>query len=584
MLDPRIYRTGLVAVLLAVIVFAFSLQGQQGSLGASLAPGAFNGQSAFTAMTTLANHFPHRQAGSANDSAIASEVAQQLRTDAFSVSTDSFSAATPHGTRTLENVIGVRTGLANGSIVVIAHRDAIRAPAKAELSGTGVLLDLATALSGETLNHTIVLASTSGSTGAAGAAQLMRSLPGPVDAVLVLGDMAGPTLRQPIVVPWSDGSQLAPPLLRNTVAGALATQAGVSAGGTSLSGDFVHLAFPFTVSEQGAFNAGGIPAVTLSSSGELAPAGGEAPSSGQIDQFGRAALQTVSALDAAPAIQGPSAYLQINGDTIPLWAVRLLVLALILPVLFTTVDGFARARRRGHPVRPWVVWVLAGAVPFILAAAIVWVAKLSGLLSMAPPGAVGPNAVPLGATGIALLAVVLCVVVLSIVLIRRSSRMPARHLASGNPGAVAGLLLVMCGLSLAIWVTNPFAAALLVPALHLWMWALAPDLQMHPAVRLGLFVLGLVPPLLVIVYYMVALAFNPVGFAWSLVLLLAGGHVGALVALEWSVALGCTVSVFAIAGWSVRHLAAHDAPVTMRGPATYAGPGSLGGTESALRR
>jgi hypothetical protein len=27
-----------------------------------------------------------------------------------------------------------------------------------------------------------------------------------------------------------------------------------------------------------------------------------------------------------------------------------------------------------------------------------------------------------------------------------------------------------------------------------------------------------------------------------------------------------------------------QAPVTVRGPASYAGPGSLGGTESALRR
>jgi hypothetical protein len=27
-----------------------------------------------------------------------------------------------------------------------------------------------------------------------------------------------------------------------------------------------------------------------------------------------------------------------------------------------------------------------------------------------------------------------------------------------------------------------------------------------------------------------------------------------------------------------------DDPVTVRGPVTYAGPGSLGGTESALRR
>ena len=32
------------------------------------------------------------------------------------------------------------------------------------------------------------------------------------------------------------------------------------------------------------------------------------------------------------------------------------------------------------------------------------------------------------------------------------------------------------------------------------------------------------------------------------------------------------------------HAPEADAPITVRGPATYAGPGSLGGTRSALRR
>ena len=42
MLDPRIYRMGLTAVLLAVIVLAFSLGDQPGPQGTTLAPQAFN--------------------------------------------------------------------------------------------------------------------------------------------------------------------------------------------------------------------------------------------------------------------------------------------------------------------------------------------------------------------------------------------------------------------------------------------------------------------------------------------------------------------------------------------------------------
>jgi len=135
------------------------------------------------------------------DDAIAVEITQRLHANDFSVSNQAFQAPTPSGTRTLRNVIGVRSGLSGGSIVVIAHRDATGSPAKLAESGTGVLLDLARVLSGETLNHTIVLASTSGSTGAAGATQLIRALPGPIDAVLVLGDMASRTVHPPLVVP-----------------------------------------------------------------------------------------------------------------------------------------------------------------------------------------------------------------------------------------------------------------------------------------------------------------------------------------------------------------------------------------------
>lgn len=581
MLDPRIYRTGLVAVVLAVIVFAFSFQDQQGSLGATLAPDAFNGQNAYRDATNLAQHYGHRQAGSASDNAIAAAIAQRLHVDDFSVSTQSFQAPTPSGTRTLRNVIGIRSGFSSGSIVVIARRDATGSPATVEESGTGVLLDLARVLSGETLNHTLVLASTSGSTGAAGATQLIHALPGPIDAVLVLGDMASTTVRPPLVVPWSDGQQIAPPLLRNTAAGALSTQAGLVAGGGSLTGQFVHLAFPLTVTEQGPFNAQGIPAVLLSASGERTPAADAPLSLGQISQFGRTAQEVISALDSGGPVPAPSAYLLMGGNMVPAWAVRLLVLGLILPVLGTTIDAFARARRRGHPVGPWAARVLAAGVPLALGVAIVLFAKAVGLLQMAPPGAAAPGAVPLHTTGTVLLITITCLIAIVYWLLTRTGVLV---MANGDPGAAAALLIVMCALAIAIWATNPFAAALLVPALHLWMWALMPQTRIHPVLRASLLVAGLAPPLLVLAYYMTTLGFNPITFAWTGAMMIASGQISPLVALEWCAAGACAVWGVAIAAWSARHERPQELPVTVRGPVTYAGPGSLGGTESALRR
>ncbi|MGI8427897.1 MAG: hypothetical protein ACR2OB_00995, partial [Solirubrobacteraceae bacterium] len=358
MIDARIYRTGLAVAALVVVVVAFSLHDQQPALGTTLAPEAFNGQNAFASMKLMASTYPQRRPGSPGDNALAAAVAKRFRSDrTFAVSTDRFSARTADGTRTLQTVRAVRTGLYGGSIVIVAHRDSLGSPATADLSGTATLLELGRVLSGETLHRTIVLVSTSGSVGTAGAAQLARSLAGSVDAVVVLGDLAGTQMRDPILVPWSNGQQVAPPMLRNTVAAALGAQTGLRPGGTGFAGQLAHLAFPLTVSEQGPFGASGEPAVLLSLSGAGGPPPGAAvsPNPGRIGALGRTVLQSVSALDGGSAIPAPAAYLLFGGKVIPAWAIRLLVLALILPVVAATLDGLARARRSGHSLTRWLV-------------------------------------------------------------------------------------------------------------------------------------------------------------------------------------------------------------------------------------
>src|SRR5579884_429660 len=224
MLEPRIYRMGLLPVLLALVVVAFSLGNPQGTLTTNVVPDAFNGGSAYADMQSLAAAYPSRRPGSAGDDRLASAVAHRLQQDGFTVSTDSFAAPTVDGTRTLQNVIGLRAGSGSGSIVIVSHRDALGSPAKASLSGTAAMLELARVLSGRSLQRTLVLVSTTGSDGAAGAARLASQLPGPVDAVLMLGDMAGVSTRGPLVAPWSNTQQVVPNHPRNTVEAALSAQ------------------------------------------------------------------------------------------------------------------------------------------------------------------------------------------------------------------------------------------------------------------------------------------------------------------------------------------------------------------------
>ncbi len=87
----------------------------------------------------------------------------------------------------------------------------------------------------------------------------------------------------------------------------------------------------------------------LSLSGERGPPP-DAPLGGpdQLNQVGRAVLSTISALDSGPQVPAPAAYLLFDGKVVPGWALSMLILALIVPVAMTTIDGLARARRRGH--------------------------------------------------------------------------------------------------------------------------------------------------------------------------------------------------------------------------------------------
>ncbi|HUA71278.1 MAG TPA: M28 family peptidase [Solirubrobacteraceae bacterium] len=602
MLDPRIYRTGLIVVALAVIVVAFSLDSQASPLNGTLTPDAFNGATAYTTMGNLAAQYPSRRPGSGADTSIANYVQQSFQQAGLQVQRRAFSAQTEDGPREVETVTGTLAGLTPGSIVIVAHRDSTHMGAVADMSGTAVLLELAQMLSSQTQQRSIVLASTSASIGAAGAAELARTLPQPVDAVIVLGDMAGTEVRTPIVVPWSDTTLVAPTLLRNTVAQAVGQQTGLSVGDESLGGQFLHLAFPLAASEQRPFAANGEPAVLISASGSRVPAAEEKTSEGQIGGFGRAVLQTVSALEAGGSVPAPSSYLRWQGKLIPEWAVRLLVLALIAPVLLATVDGLARARRRGYRVARWTLWVLSACIPFVLAVLAVVGLRLVGVINIAPPGPIGGDALTLGSRAVAILIGLGLLIVVSSAAVwwfgrrmwsgsaaqepanDRHGRRPELPDDAASPGAAAALMLVLCAVTLAIWLENPFAAALMIVALHAWLWIVGPENRLRAPWAILLLLVGLVPGVLAALYYAKVMGLGPAAAAWNAVLMLAGGDVSVMAALEWSIVLGCVVSLMLMMVRIARQPRPAEIPVTVRGPISYAGPGSIGATKSAIRR
>jgi hypothetical protein len=615
MLNGRLYRAAFVPFALALAVAAFSLGSRPAPLTSTLAPDAFEGARAYAELQTLAKSFPRRRAGSAGDERLARYVAAELEAlggtagGGFSVRTYHFHAQTIDGERALSTVVAQRPGSTSAApIVILAHRDAAAPGSIAELSGTAALLELARVFASRETKRTIVLASTSGGSGGdAGATRLAGELSSigaataasggqrPVDAAIVLGDLAGTRTHAPLVVPYSNSPGVASLQLQRTVGAAITQVLGVSPGAPSMLGQLAHLAFPLSLGEQGVLDADGIPAVLVQVSGEREPTPTQAVSVERLEGFGRAVLNAVDALDTGPDIpQATQGGLLLQQKTVPSWALRLLVLTLMLPVLAAALDGFARARRRRMAIGRSTLWVASCGLPFLSCAVLAYVLGWLGVLGATPSAPVLPSALPFG--GRVATAVVAVALTFALTWLLWSGLM--RRLGWGlrpDPDAAAlALVLVLLPVGLLAWFGDPLTALLAVPALHAWLvLAAAPerlDIGALPRrlASVALVALGLLPLAALVAFYAHQLGLSAGAVAWTGVLLVAAGQVGLGGAILWSLAFGCAAAATMIALAPVRtRLEAQEAvpfDVTIRGPLSYAGPGSLGGTESALRR
>jgi peptidase M28-like protein len=590
MLDPRIYRAALLPVLLALIVGAFSLSDRPRPIGTTLQPDAFSQQRALADLADLSRRFPARRPGDGGDAAMAARLAQAFRgMGSYQVSTPSFEGETADGMRQLTTVIARQVGQPGPGLVVVAHRDALGRGARAELSGTAAMLELARIVRGGRLHRTVTFVSTSGGSGGlAGARDLVHRLAGPTDAVLVLGDVAGKTVRRPFVVGWSTGDGIGSLQLRRTIESAVRAEADTNPGGSRATSQWARLAFGATVSEQGPLVQADVPAALLSVGGERPPPANDPIVRDRMQSFGRAALRALTALDNGPDLQGAASShgLVTLRKVLPVWAVRLLVAALLLAPLLVTVDGLARVRRRHEEVVPWLWWLVGVAAPVAAALAFAWLMGFTGLLPATPPepvvaGAIAFDGVARVAIGAVLLVAVLGWIVVRPAVLRNAGvRGPLR-----GEGAGIALLLTWCALAMVLWVTNPYVAALLVPGAHLLLAVVAPEVRLRRALVVALVALTVLPFVLVDISIAGQLGLSPGHFAWFCLLLVAGGIVGPLGWVVWSLVLACVIAALLL-GLRGRPAVVADEPppVTMRGPLTYAGPGSLGGTESALRR
>ncbi len=593
------YRTAFLPALVALFIAAFALQDRPAPAVAPLPADAFSGDRAYgndvkpapESLQGMARDFPSREPGSAGDIGLADRVARVLAAPGqrgerseFQISRTLAEARTPEGKTEVVTVVGTRPGLSSRRIVVLANRDSRERPGLADLSATAALLELARVFKTRDLRKTLVLVSTSGATsGFAGARAWAKDNAGaPVDGVIVLGDMGGARVRKPWIVSWPAAPKPVALGLERTVQAAVRAEAKSDPGGSRAIGQWIRRALGVTVSGQGPIAAEGLPATLISESGERGPEPRTRVIDTRLQAFGRAAVRAVSAIDAARPrdeaafADAPDGIVTMR-NVLPDWAVRLVVATLLLPALLAALDAFFRARRRRVRVGGALGRIAIGALPIVVAWVWLRLLGLSGLLE-AVDGPVLPDSYPLDASGLVAIGSAAAIGVLAWWI--------ARRLLAGPAVAEADALatgLTICGLTSVVWLINPYAAALLLAAMHLWLFAAG---GWSGRAGFAAIVGGLALPLLAIVYLGAALSLGPVDMAWASVLAVAGGH-GLWTALGLAAllaALGGLIRVLLSRAGVVREPPSGGGDIKTRGPLSYAGPGSLGGTESALRR
>jgi hypothetical protein len=558
-LSGRLYRVALVCLAVPVLAAAFTVSRPVPlpPVTAALEP-TFDHVNAYRLAQELVTRYPDRAPGSPASAGAARWVADQLRMLGLRTLTDRFSATVAgRGRVDLRNVNAVVPGRSRDTILVVAHRDSTRGHSGTNdnASGTAALIELARAYSstrttvgGVSPTHTLSFVSTdAGAYGLLGARRLARTSPQSerVVAVIVLDSIA--SRKPPRLEIAGDGPRSPAPGLVATAEARLAEQTGSTPELPDALAQLIDLGFPFSLTEQYAFLAERIPALTVTTEGGRAeedarPRRLDAVVLGRI---GRAAEGLLASLDASlePA-RGTSAYVYVGGRVVRGWAVALLYISLLVPFLVCLADLVARLQRWEVALRPAVrsylrrlgFWLFAGGVFMLFAFAGVWPGGDEAAISPASEAATHwPR------LGLALFALV----VAGGWLVARSRLVP-----SGPVGAedeIAGMavaLIALAVITLVLIVTNPHALLFVLPSAHAWLW-LVQTRGRDARLRAALYVAGLAGPMLLL--GSMALRFG-IGLdaPWYLAELTALGYVSTftfILVLTWAAVAGQVLAV-----------------------------------------
>ncbi len=552
MIDLRLWRIALLSVPVVIVIAMFSLREFPPTLQSGIPPDAFDVSTAAPLAKDLAERAADPRAGSEADGLLAEQVSSRFAAiQGATVSEQSFDASVDGEDVELRNLIATLPGDSERQIAVIAPRDvAAGSGAVTSIASTAAMLEVANSFSGSTHRKTLVFVSTDGSSvGALGARRFVRdySDAGLLDAAIVLSQPAVPDPTPPLVIPWSTGDENTSSQLRDTANSIVSKETDTPAGDEGPLDDLFRLALPAGLGEQGPLVEADLPAVRLSSRGELPirPSEDTPESFGteSFDRFGRAALSLILSLDGSTeAIEhGPRGYIGVAGNLLPGWTLALLALALLAPVSLASGVGLASAARSPIDAARGVVWTALRTLPFLGAVIVFSFAVLIGLMP-SPEFPFDPQLESLGTGGaIAVMAAALTYCVVAFFL--RPLRPPPRAAVSS---AAPAALLVACAAAFGTWLLNPYLGLLVAVGLQAWVPAAA-RLVGGRLASVALVLVGLLP--LVAAVADLAGRFDAGLAVWQdILLMLADGQIALSLALLGCGLAGAGVAIVAVAG------------------------------------
>jgi Peptidase family M28 len=519
-INGRLYRGTWLLVGIPLLIAAFSV-GKPVPLRAAVPtlPPAFDQARAVALTRDLSQTFPDRSPGTPGAESARQWFADQVARLGLRVRREPFTETIPgRGRVHLENLIVTIPGRSSQSLAVVAHLDNIGTGpgANDNASGIAALVELArsyaptvsgSAPPGASIvspAHTLLFVATdAGELGGLGARHFAAAYRDRVVTTLVLDSIAG-NPRPRLVLAGNTAREASAGFVETTAA-RIQEQTGALPRRPTAFAQLLDLAFPFTLYEQGPVLAKGLGAVTVTTASDRRPATfTDTPgriNGARLAQIGRSAQELLRALDqGAELVQGTSSYLYLGARVIRGWAIQLVLIAALLPFVISTIDLFARCRRRGLPIAPALrsyrsrlaFWLWVGAVFVVFALLGVWPG--GPRVAIDPHSAAARHWPLLGLIGLAALAAAGWAVTRS----RLAPRGPVAidDELAGHTAALLALGVV----SLLVVATNPYSLILVLPSLHAWLWL--PQVQSRPVwTRAAIFALGFLGPLLLVVSF-----------------------------------------------------------------------------------